>query len=354
MLERWVLVGVFLVGVLIVLDLLRDTIDNQDQISIRDIEESVRYARSRAIKLYVPEGVGRGVVVAAGGFRTVEAVGSLSWLRYVEIRDGLEPLDIQWFYHGEEELTPGDISRLKKILSPIDFIDVSGMVSKNFAIKAYALLHAKFEHVILLDSDCIPAIHPSVLFDSDIYKYSGNIFWPDYEHCGRVKKIFDGMQTCHETESGQIVIHRNRFINILKLNLELNNHSRIWYNLLYGDKDIYAISFYLCGMQKNFYQVPYFPYSLRNCNGLHEAIGQRNPLDGKIAFIHRTHQKRNRGNRKTTFLGKTVYIMDPDNYCGYAPGDNIYDKWRGQDIPDDIKKILKCVGDAEYNFTKHR
>jgi hypothetical protein len=45
-----------------------------------------------------------------------------------------------------------------------------------------------------LDSDNTPTKDPSFLFDTDIYKTYGALFWPDFWKTAKENKIFDLLQ----------------------------------------------------------------------------------------------------------------------------------------------------------------
>ena len=49
--------------------------------------------------------------------------------------------------------------------------------AKGYALKAFALYATSFTEVILLDSDNLPVMDPSLLFDTPEYQLHGSMFW---------------------------------------------------------------------------------------------------------------------------------------------------------------------------------
>jgi hypothetical protein len=90
-----------------------------------------------------------------------------------------------------------------------------------------------------------------------------------------------------------VFVDRQRFAEPLARAWALNEHPAM-YDIAYGDKDLFAFGFLLSGRIREYRQNGAYPFSLRNHNGDHEAIGQRSHSDdSRVAFVHRTHQKRN-------------------------------------------------------------
>ena len=46
-------------------------------------------------------------------------------------------------------------------------------------VKPYALFHSRFDHVLVLDADCVPAADPTPLFEAAAFRATGALFWPD-------------------------------------------------------------------------------------------------------------------------------------------------------------------------------
>lgn len=116
--------------------------------------------------------------------------------------------------------------RLQEI-SGLRLVDLSAVQSleykrdfsvRSYAIKIMAIIHSSFSELLCLDSDSIPVINPSVLFQSEQYLQHGNIFWSDINTNrldASVYKMFE-LPTPWQTdkaflaaESGQLVFHRS-------------------------------------------------------------------------------------------------------------------------------------------------
>lgn len=258
-----------------------------------------------------------GVVVCAGGFRNTEAAAGLLYLRELEFQQKIPLLPIEWFYVGDNEVTPRTRAALTELVGNIKFVDCAKLydkpsVLKSFAIKAFALTRSRFRHALLLDSDNIPIEHPMKIFHSETYKKHGNIFWPDLFHRQQMKNTVlkdnaladfvkriekPGLEILldkRETESGQIFVDRKRFAKALLFSWYLNEEKSTTYTFAYGDKDLFSIGFYMAGDMPQYFQIQDQPYSISNVNFKQEALGQRNPENAsEIMFVHRTHQKRN-------------------------------------------------------------
>ena len=63
----------------------------------------------------------RGVVVCAGGGRNLEALAGLKTLRYIEERDKVKPLPIEWYYVGDEEVNPEQRKFIEDYIGDVDF-----------------------------------------------------------------------------------------------------------------------------------------------------------------------------------------------------------------------------------------
>ena len=92
-------------------------------------------------------------------------------------------------WHLPGEITSKDTQRLRdlgatprdlggaNVLMPV--YEIKGR-EKNFQIKVAAWVNSRFEEIIGLDSDVMPVRDPAYLFETDVYKRTGQIFWPDW------------------------------------------------------------------------------------------------------------------------------------------------------------------------------
>lgn len=52
--------------------------------------------------------------------------------------------------------------------------------SFRFQIKAAAVINSSFKEILYLDSDNVPVQDPTFLFETEEYKNTGALFWPDF------------------------------------------------------------------------------------------------------------------------------------------------------------------------------
>ncbi|KAJ3124205.1 hypothetical protein HK098_001320 [Nowakowskiella sp. JEL0407] len=120
---------------------------------------------------------------------------------------------------------------------------------KGYHIKISALINSKFREVLMLDTDCFVLRNPEYLFDTEEFKISGTIFWPDLWKTSTDSpawRYFD--QTCvdeFEQESGITVVDKKRAWKALGLLWYFNRDDDIrsfLYRFLHGDKDLFRFS----------------------------------------------------------------------------------------------------------------
>jgi hypothetical protein len=137
---------------------------------------------------------------------------------------------------------------------------------------------------------------------------------------------------------------------------KLNENSEVTYKYAYGDKDLFALGFLLTGQISNFSQVREPPFSLLNSGDAHEAFGQRNPDDPeRVAFVHRTHQKRNCISKTNPCLllpdeYKLMVLEDSGNLIYVA--DKTKMKASGRPVPGEVMDALRFVAGAERELIK--
>ena len=127
---------------------------------------------------------GRGIVLLGGNGKTLELIQiTLRMLRELNCR---LPVEV---WHLPGELTAGDTIMLQELgATPRDFggadvlfpmKEIKGR-EKNFQLKVAAWVNSAFEEIIGLDSDVMPIRDPTYLFETDVYRRTGQIFWPDW------------------------------------------------------------------------------------------------------------------------------------------------------------------------------
>jgi hypothetical protein len=127
---------------------------------------------------------GRGIVMLGGNGQTLELI--LITLRMLRELNSKLPVEV---WHLPGELTAFDVQILTDLgATPRDLGANDVLVpmkeirgrQKNFQIKVAAWVNSAFEEIIGLDSDVMPVRDPSYLFETDVYKRTGQIFWPDW------------------------------------------------------------------------------------------------------------------------------------------------------------------------------
>ena len=119
--------------------------------------------------------------------------------------------------------------------------------TKNYHLKAQAIVEAPYAEVLYLDSDNFPALPPDDLFTQKNYKRLGAMFWPDYWKTSANNPMWAilGVQ-CRdewEQEAGQIVIDKRRHLDALLLSAYMLEDWQFWYYFSDGDKDVFRFSF---------------------------------------------------------------------------------------------------------------
>jgi hypothetical protein len=245
---------------------------------------------------------GAGIVVPAGGARYF----ANAWVCLHRLRALGCRLPIQVWHLGPGELGP----RQRALLAPLDVacVDATAVPGyhpglQGWGIKPFALLHAPFRHVLLLDADNVAVRDPSFLFDSPPYLRAGAIFWSDFGAerggllTGRLVAehpiwALTGLPFRDEPEfeSGQICVDRSRCFRELALATWMNQEGAFWYRFVHGDKDTYRLAWRKLGTP---WAMPASPPL--DLGGL--AIGQHG-FDGAVLFQHRVLDKwRLEGNR---------------------------------------------------------
>ncbi|KAL3472821.1 mannosyltransferase putative-domain-containing protein [Aspergillus californicus] len=193
----------------------------------------------------------RGIVSTAGGQYFPVFVATLRMLR----RTGsVLPVEVYMKDASEHEknLCAEVLPRLNArclILSDVmgkEFIE-------HFQLKVFAVLLSSFEQVIWMDADCFPLHEPELLLDSDIFKSTGMITWPDfwqssvsplyYKISGKEEVPINARQT---TEAGVFLVSKKTHLRTLLLAAYYNYYGPSHYFRLLsqggpgeGDKDTF-------------------------------------------------------------------------------------------------------------------
>jgi hypothetical protein len=232
---------------------------------------------------------GRGVVICAGGHEHfTNAYVCARMLGHLGCR-----LPVQfWHYAGEID------DAMRRIVAPlgVECIDANEVearlagrccpLKKGWEVKPFALLHCSFREVLLLDSDNVPVLEPSFLFDAPPFRETGAIFWPDYGRLAPWRHIWGICEVPYrdepEVESGQVVVDKRRCWEALNLALHYNDHSEFYYQHIHGDKETFHLAFRRVGQAYAMPEYPIQPLDATMC---------QHDFEGRRVFQHRNMDK---------------------------------------------------------------
>ena len=236
-----------------------------------------------------PVSAWRGIVIVAGG----DLYYRLAWHLITCLRGLGCRLPVQVWSLGAWEMS----NTQRRLLE--GFADVSVTLADEFCrlhgcaqpksgweLKAFALRHAAFAEVLLLDADQCPVVDPTRLFNEKDFVQTGALFWPDLPP-QRERKEWVPAAAWHNVglepraarpfESGQILVSRARHLACLDVALLLNQWSDYVYQWVYGDKDTFLLAWHLVDR----------PYAMpsRNPRWVAPAIHQHDTA-GDLVFQH--------------------------------------------------------------------
>lgn len=276
-----------------------------------DIGEFQSMLRRSVHAFEPPEGIeGRGIVTCAGGLQLFTNVYVLIRL----LRERLKcSLPIQVWTFGGEELSP----RMRHILCSLDveIIDIQSPVftdgrsiASGWQLKSLAILRSRFAEVLFLDADQVPVVDPAFLFQSEQYRTSGAVFWPDTLTVRADNPIWPllGLPAEEVTswESGQLIVDKRCHWRALQLMELLNTHADTVYDKIYGDKDTFLVAWRWLNADHEL--IPHAPF--RDAR----VIVQRD-FDGKPIFHHRTDAKWIYGGKQYRYDGE-VLVEECEQY----------------------------------------
>lgn len=232
----------------------------------------------------------RGILICGGGRYLLSALVNIGILR----GHGCElPVEL-WVFRGERLLK----AAAKSLLPDGVTVRVLPELPTGYASKPYALVHSRFEEVISLDADNTPIRNPEYLFETEAYRETGALFWPDFflappNTAWQELAQCDPVETLQQ-ESGQMVIDRKRHRDCLETVLKMNEryweiHSLLWGAC--GDKDTFQLSWYR--HRSCFRMVPFFPGScgyMENGNYRSNSMVQHD-CGGEPLFLHKNGSK---------------------------------------------------------------
>ena len=190
---------------------------------------------------------GRGIVIPAGGFKYFPG----AWVCINMLRQLGCGLAVELWHLGPGEMT----SEMRGLVEPLgvrvenalEFRERhSARILNGWELKPYAMIHSRFEEVLLLDADNVAVRDPTDLFDLVQYRELGAIFWPDLQRMKPDRDVWGLAGVAYrdepEFESGQIVLNKRRCWDPLALAMWMNEHSDFWYDHIHGDKDTFHLA----------------------------------------------------------------------------------------------------------------
>ncbi|KAL2865168.1 alpha-mannosyltransferase [Aspergillus lucknowensis] len=327
----------------------------------------------------------RGIVSTAGGQYLPVFVATLRMLR----RTGSAlPVEVYMKDANEYEknICEDLLPKLKARCLILSDVVGKGFI-EHFQLKVFAALFSSFEELIWMDADCFPLHEPELLLDSDVFKSTGMITWPDFWQSsvsplfftisGTPETPMNGRQT---TEAGVFLISKKTHLRTLLLAAYYNYYGPSHYFRLLtqggpgeGDKETFLHA--ASAVDEPFYAVservqaighptpdgmsgsamaqsdPTQDYALTS-QGLLRVLDPSVAEAPQIFFIHANYPKFNPGGNVWGTDFETAPIIRPDGTDGRAwifPEDVIrrfgYDaeKLYWEEI-----KLISCDPDIEF------
>lgn len=232
---------------------------------------------------------GRGIVICGGGIKYF----TCAWVCIQRLRRAGCRLPIEFWHLGRREMN----GRMTELLAPfrvncVDALKVRSRhparILRGWELKSYALLRSSFREVLLLDADNVPIVDPEFLFETQEFRSTGAIFWPDYGHT-RNQKTRPAWVSCglrqpdeREFETGQIAVDKERCWRALCLAQWFNENSDFYYQHVHGDKETFHLAFRKVKQPYSLIQVP-----LASLDG----VMCQHDFEGRRIFQHRNSHK---------------------------------------------------------------
>lgn len=181
----------------------------------------------------------RGIVICAGGRYADWGFVNARWLRNQGFQD---PIQI-WHFPGEYP----EKQRVAFKKLDVEFVDAGEVRKKHWhrklegwTLKQYAAAYAKFEDICSLDADCFLRKDPKFIWDDPDYREVGALFFPDIKDCRANNWAYTFASVPlpkNEMDSGVFFWNRPKAWEGIKFTNWIGEHSEVWDNFLWGDKD---------------------------------------------------------------------------------------------------------------------
>jgi hypothetical protein len=222
-----------------------------------------------------------------------------------------------------------------------------GWLGNEKKLKAYSLLHCKFEEVILFDADNVPVVDPEFLFETKLYRETGAIFWPDLLRLAPGRLIWNYCGVSYrdepEFESGQIVVNKKTCWKALNLAMWYNEHSDFFYQHILGDKETFHMAWRKLGQRYGMISKPVL---------LRAGVMYQHDLEGNIIFQHRNQLKW----RYHEDNPETAGFMYYSECLGYI--EQLKKLWQGfverdfSSASDRLKPVIKAITTSAYKYVR--
>ena len=237
----------------------------------------------------------RGIVICGGGVCFL----TCAWVNIRILRHHGCTLPIE-LWHLENEITDELAQELQQLgvecrnLNHIVLINKDPLTRspKNYAMKPFCILHSRFARILYLDADNVAVADPTYLFDHEIFKAQGAVFWPDFWRTDVQNPIWnlinDRTYSMSEQDSGQLLVDKSRCWRELNLCAYFNKQAQLYYRLLHYDKDTFKFAW--LALKSPFFMVPFGPGSCGHITQDGVFIGNtmvQYDYSGKIIFLHR-------------------------------------------------------------------
>ncbi|KJY01592.1 glycosyltransferase family 71 protein [Zymoseptoria brevis] len=203
---------------------------------------------------------GRGIVIVGGRkpkrvnvlLRTLKNVGSQMPVELHYWKDEVDEEKKKMFREVYPNIYFNDLSASSNIIQTM-----YGQGGSHYNLKTAAMVNSRFDEPLQLDSDNIPIIAPDSLWESDVYKKHGSIFWPDIARTRPNNPVWSITNTkCrmdeYEMESGQVLVDKKKLWYHLQLAAFINHpvlkngkyHESYYFDFLLGDKDTFRFAWH--------------------------------------------------------------------------------------------------------------
>lgn len=203
---------------------------------------------------------GRGIVIVGGQGRSLKRVRVI--LRQLKHLGCKLPVELHYWGAEMDSAARKELTTMwpniyfSNIANPANIMGstYNRMYGIHYHLKIAALINARFEHILLLDSDNIPVIDPEELFDSKVYQEYGTVFWPDIQRTRANNPLWPITNTqCRsveewELESGQLLVNKKKFFYHLQLAgwfiTPDTEHGNYFHHVMLGDKDAFRFAWH--------------------------------------------------------------------------------------------------------------